>query len=62
MAVAMNADGARPVAVRINVAATLPSLPWIATGLLAGGGLLLAAGIILIVIPARRAAKVTQRL
>ena len=61
MAVAMNADGARPVAVRINVAATLPSLPWIATGLLAGG-LLLAAGIILIVIPARRAAKVTQRL
>lgn len=60
--VAMNADGTRPVAVRIQVAAALPSLPWIAAGLLAGGGLLLAVGIILIVLPARRAGKVTQRL
>ena len=34
---AMNADGSGPVAVRISVAAALPSLPWIAAGLLAGG-------------------------
>jgi hypothetical protein len=53
----MNADGSRPVAVRVSVAAALPSLPWIATGLLAGGILILAAGVILIVVPARRAAK-----
>jgi len=54
-AVAMNTDGSRPVAVRIEVAAALPSLPWIAAGLLTGGGFLLAAGIILIVVPARQA-------
>ena len=54
--VAMNADGSRPVAVRIGVTATMPALPWIATGLLAGGVLILAAGVILIVVPARRAA------
>ena len=34
---AMNADGSRPVAVRLRVAAALPSLRWIAAGLLAGG-------------------------
>ena len=54
--IAMNADGSRPVAVRIGVTATVPALPWIATGLLAGGVLILAAGVILIVVPARRAA------
>ena len=54
--VAMNADGSRPVAVRISVAAALPSLPWIAAGLLAGGILVLAAGVLLIAVPARRAA------
>ena len=53
--VAMNADGSRPVSVRVNVAATLPALPWLATGLLAGGVLFLAAGVILIVIPVRAA-------
>jgi len=52
----MNADGSRPVAVRINVAASLPSLPWIAAGLLAGGVLALTAGVILIAVPARHAA------
>ena len=57
MVVAMNADGSRPVAVRIHAAAALPSLPWIAAGLLTGGGLLLAAGIILIVVPARHAGR-----
>jgi DNA-binding NarL/FixJ family response regulator len=41
---AMNADGSRPVAVRISVAASLPSLDWIAAGLLAGGILVLAGG------------------
>jgi hypothetical protein len=55
--VAMNADGSRPVAVRIGVTAAMPALPWIATGLLAGGVLVLAAGVILIVVPARRAAR-----
>jgi hypothetical protein len=55
MAVAMNADGSRPVSVRIQAAAALPSLPWLTAGLLTGGGLLLAAGIILIVVPARHA-------
>jgi hypothetical protein len=53
---AMNADGSRPVAVRISVAAALPSLPWIA-GLLAGGILVLAAGVILIAAPTRHAAR-----
>ena len=53
---AMNANGSRPVAVRISVAASLPALPWIAAGLLAGGVLVLAAGVILIALPARRAA------
>ena len=53
---AMNADGSRPVTVRISVAAALPSLPWIAAGLLAGGVLLLAAGVALTAVPARRAA------
>lgn len=55
MAAAMNADGSRAVGVRVNAAATLPSLPWIATGLLIGGFVFLAAGIILIVLPVRRA-------
>jgi hypothetical protein len=53
---AMNADGSRPVAVRIRVAAALPSLGWIAAGLLASGVLVLAAGMALIAVPARRAA------
>ncbi|HTT54913.1 MAG TPA: hypothetical protein VMH35_26275 [Streptosporangiaceae bacterium] len=53
---AMNADRSRPVAVRISVAASLPSLGWIAAGLLAGGVLVLAGGAALSVVPARRAA------
>ena len=53
---AMNADGSRPVAVRISIAAALPSLAWIAAGLLAGGILVLAAGLALSAVPARRAA------
>ena len=54
--VAMNADGSRPVAVRISVAAAVPALPWIAAGLLVGGILVLAAGVLLIAVPAHHAA------
>ena len=61
MAVMMNVTGSRPVAVRINVAASLPSLPWIGPGLLIGGSLLLLAAVVLIAVPARRAAQVTPR-
>ena len=52
----MNADGSGPVAVHISIAASLPSLPWIAAALLAGGVLALAAGLALSAVPARRAA------
>jgi hypothetical protein len=55
--VAMNADGSRPVAVRISVAAAVPALSWIAAGLLVGGILVLAAGVLLIAVPARHAAR-----
>jgi hypothetical protein len=55
MVVAMNADGSRPVSLQVNVAATLPALPWIATGLLIGGIICLAGGVLLIVVPLRRA-------
>ena len=51
---AMNADGSHPVAVRITAAASLPSLPWIAAGLLVGGVLVLAAGLVLAAAVARR--------
>jgi hypothetical protein len=34
--VAMNANRSRPVSLRVTVAATLPALPWLAFGLLAG--------------------------
>jgi hypothetical protein len=54
MVVAMNADGSRPVSMRVNAAATLPALPWIATGLLTGGFVFLGAGIALIAVPLRR--------
>jgi hypothetical protein len=53
--VAMNADGSRPVSLRVSLAATLPALPWIAAGLLTGGVLFLIGGVLLIVVPVRRA-------
>jgi len=53
--IAMNADASRPVAMTVNVAATLPALPWIATGLLIGGVIVLAGGVLLIAVPLRRA-------
>ncbi|MGE5290067.1 MAG: DUF4389 domain-containing protein [Micromonosporaceae bacterium] len=55
--VAMNASGTQPVNVKVNVAATLPSLPWIATGLLAAGVILLAGGVVLIAVPLHRASR-----
>ncbi len=55
--VAMNADGSAPVSVHVSVAATLPALPWIAAGLLAGGVIALAAGVLLLAIPIRRASR-----
>ena len=53
--IAMNADGSRPVSVRIDAAATVPALPWVAAGLLIGGVLFLAGGAVLIAVPLRRA-------
>jgi hypothetical protein len=55
--VTMNADGSAPVSVHVSVAATLPALPWIAAGLLAGGVIALAGGVLLLVIPIRRASR-----
>jgi Domain of unknown function (DUF4389) len=55
--VAMNADGTAPVAVRVNVAATLPALPWVATGLLIAGAAFLLAGGLLIALPVRGASR-----
>ena len=57
MVVAMNADGSRPVSLQVNVAASLPALPWIAAGLLTGGIIFLIGGILLIVIPLRLASR-----
>jgi hypothetical protein len=53
--IAMNADGSRPVAMTVNLAATLPALPWIAAGLLISGVIFLIGGVLLIVVPLRRA-------
>jgi hypothetical protein len=53
--VAMNANGSRPVSVRVDAAATVPALPWAAAGLLIGGVLFLAGGVVLIAVPLRRA-------
>jgi hypothetical protein len=55
--VAMNADATAPVSVRVNVAATLPALPWVATGLLIAGGVFLLAGGLLIAFPVRGASR-----
>jgi hypothetical protein len=57
MVIVMNADGARPVSLQVNVAATLPALPWIAAGLLIGGVIVLAGGVLLIAVPLRLASR-----
>jgi hypothetical protein len=53
--VVMNADGSRSVRGRAESAVTQPSLPWIASGLLAGGLVLGVGAVLLIVKPVRRA-------
>jgi len=55
--VAMNANGSAPVNIRVNVAASLPALPWIATGLLVAGVVFLTAGALLITLPVRNASR-----
>ena len=58
--VAMNANASRPVTLTVNAAATLPGLPWIATGLLIGGIVFLTAGLVLIVIPVVNVSRTRQ--
>jgi hypothetical protein len=53
--VVMNADASGGLTVAADAGATVPVLPWIEGGLLAGGTLALIGGVLLIVIPARRA-------
>lgn len=53
--VAMNGNATPGLTVRADAGATIPSLPWIAAGLLAGGVLLAVGGVLLIVLPIRRA-------
>jgi hypothetical protein len=50
----MNADGSRSVSGRAESGVTQPSLPSIASGLLAGGVALGAGAVLLIVKPVRR--------
>jgi hypothetical protein len=57
MVVAMNADGSRPVSLQVNVAATLPALPWIAAGPLIGGIIFLIGGVLLIAVPLRQVSR-----
>jgi hypothetical protein len=59
--VAMNADGSPGVSIEARTAATLPALPWIATGLLVGGAVFLVGGVLLIMVPVRRASGQTGR-
>jgi hypothetical protein len=52
--VVMNANGSRGVAVAANAGATVPSLIWIASGLLIAGGLVLMLAILFLAIGLRR--------
>ena len=54
--VVMNADGRPGVAVRADLGARMPSLPWIALGFLVGGGIFAVGGVLLIVSALRRGA------
>jgi hypothetical protein len=53
--VVANADGQPGVRVRADVAATFPSLGWVAAGLLGAGAVLVVAGTLLVAIPVARA-------
>jgi hypothetical protein len=55
--VVMNASAAPGVAVTADVGAEVPSLGWLAVGLLAIGGLLLAGAVLLVVVPVVRASR-----
>ncbi|HET7524094.1 MAG TPA: DUF4389 domain-containing protein [Acidimicrobiales bacterium] len=55
--VVMNTNAAPGVAVTADVGATLPDLGWIATGLLAGGGVLLLVAGALVLVPVIRASR-----
>ena len=55
MVVVMNRDGGPGLTVRADAGVTVPALPWIVAGLLAGGVLLAAGGVLLIVLPVHRA-------
>jgi hypothetical protein len=52
--VVMNADATRGVSVTGDVGATVPSLPWVAGGLLTAGTLLMLAALLLVIVPVRR--------
>jgi hypothetical protein len=54
--VVMNANAGPGLNIEADAGATVPALPWIATGLLVGGAILLIAGTIFIVIPLRHVA------
>jgi hypothetical protein len=51
--VVMNADASAPVSIDAQLAATVPALTWIATGLAVVGAVLLVLGVVLIVVVAR---------
>jgi hypothetical protein len=55
--VVMNADGSPGVNVHADLGATLPPLPWVATGLVAGGALVLVGSVLLILVAIRRATR-----
>jgi Domain of unknown function (DUF4389) len=57
MVVVMNRGGAPGLTVRADAGVTVPALPWITAGLLAGGVLLAAGGVLLIVLPVHRASQ-----
>ncbi len=51
----MGAEASRPVAIRLDIAASLPALPWIGVGLLVVGAVCLVGGLLFVVVPVRRA-------
>jgi hypothetical protein len=55
--VVMNTDGSKGVAVRTDIAATVPALRWVAIGLLIAGVILLLGGVALIVGASKRVSR-----
>jgi hypothetical protein len=56
-AVVMNQDGSAGIDVDADIGAKIPSLLWIAVGLLIGGAVFLTVGLPLLIVPIRRAAR-----